>query len=82
MENFGGFIGCITAAVLKAGLNPDTENAYIVRPLLKYDDTYNTPSSAADFEKASEDIGNIAAAVFRVSCLSAIRKSKRETDDE
>ncbi|KAH6721907.1 hypothetical protein BKA61DRAFT_628107 [Leptodontidium sp. MPI-SDFR-AT-0119] len=43
MENFGGFIGCITAAVLKAGLNPDTENAYI----------------------ASEDIGNIAAAVFR-----------------
>ncbi|KAG4438282.1 hypothetical protein IFR05_006217 [Cadophora sp. M221] len=43
MENFGGFIGSITAAVLKAGLNPETENAYI----------------------ASEDIGNIGAAVFR-----------------
>ncbi|KAH7357072.1 hypothetical protein BKA65DRAFT_496150 [Rhexocercosporidium sp. MPI-PUGE-AT-0058] len=43
LENFDGFIGSITTAVLKAGLKADTKNAYI----------------------ASEDIGNVAAAVFR-----------------
>lgn len=43
MENFNGFIGSITTAVLKAGLKPDTTNGLI----------------------ATEDIGNVAAAVFR-----------------
>ncbi|PVH83823.1 NAD(P)-binding protein [Cadophora sp. DSE1049] len=43
MENFSGFIGSITTAVLKAGLKDDTTNGLI----------------------ATDDIGNVAAAVFR-----------------
>jgi len=43
MENFNGFIGSITTAVLKAGLDADTTNGLI----------------------STDDIGNVAAAVFR-----------------
>ena len=62
LENFDGLIGSIGVAVLKNGLKPETDIAFVVSPL-RSEESSSVVNLAP---KASEDIGNVAAGVFAV----------------
>src|SRR4051812_47794094 len=70
MENFDGLVGSIATTVLKQGLRKETTIMLIVRAVLPDVAIGLTPFTKRvifAYRKASEDIGNVAAGVLKVT---------------